>query len=977
MMNTSKITGGLLALALGLPAQESPETVLQRAKTLHELEHDAAGAAELYRRVAADASVDAAVRSQAWLDLAEVERSLGKVDAAKAALTKAAEGEGEAAAEATRRLQDPAATRSDVELQILKAIQNLRAGMLDGAAEELVFYGERALPLLFRSIENETGDLNFIGRGATVVWRVGGESARAWLASEVPRLDALRRRAVVHGIPASSLSYAKPAAGMEASFATFFTDPDPGVRLEVCERFHCFPISPEFESFVDLLLDADVRVASAAAQRLVASNSSFWGEGPSSSKVRAVSRLLEARTAATVPAELLGRVAQTVSNLQGMWATSETRALLIRMVEGFPEVKMPPVPDQPELRQLAGFEPFAPDELAPEILSLVRSLGERPLEDQRTFDDANQIVGLLADLYEHWTHDSMPVALELARRGLGGMSGWLNRHAEASDWLAIAKEPYAFSPELVSLAVVRVGAETLGAADLRALQDWFDVLARGESPRTGEVLLRRVPNPLSANSRTAPPEFLEPRSALDLAFSLAATSGERSARWAERYVRSGARGFLGFSRNDIDQQVAWEFFAGLTRHEDADRLAAVRRIALDPELVDDALRNHAVGWLIHQGAGEPIELILAARGLGLAGLAAGADHGVVGRRMPEMRANVSGHPIGVEWLFVDGLAGYGEERLDEVVRAFLRAADAVAWATDLDKGRAVWSPTSRVRIMELAEFCPLEDGMERFVENLYEAISPREDGAERIDVPSGRLLASFIGTLAAERPFVLDGELRNLCASIEERGPMPAELRAKVVELLHSEDSRVRRMAIEIVGRERETLRELFDDVSYPSRSAVLDKLFWLEPVERRVELLLEGLPDPELREEALSNATSVLDERLVEPLLACLRDGSNNIRERAQSALDIQRAWFEEEARWARLRSTARLDATSAAAALLTQAAADQPKPIRLAAIRSLGTLALPETLPLLIEMLRDQDAGITAAASAAIERINREQDD
>ena len=140
---------------------------------------------------------------------------------------------------------------------------------------------------------------------------------------------------------------------------------------------------------------------------------------------------------------------------------------------------------------------------------------------------------------------------------------------------------------------------------------------------------------------------------------------------------------------------------------------------------------------------------------------------------------------------------------------------------------------------------------------------------------------------------------------------------------------------------------------------------------------MIEGLEDESLRLPALHRADNIFDERLVEPLLACLRDPVESRREQAQKALDAQRAWLEEEARWARLRADTRLDATSAADALLTQSAADQPKPIRLAAIRSLGTLALPETLPILIEMLRDQDREITAAASAAIERINREQDD
>ncbi len=44
----------------------------------------------------------------------------------------------------------------------------------------------------------------------------------------------------------------------------------------------------------------------------------------------------------------------------------------------------------------------------------------------------------------------------------------------------------------------------------------------------------------------------------------------------------------------------------------------------------------------------------------------------------------------------------------------------------------------------------------------------------------------------------------------------------------------------------------------------------------------------------------------------------------------------------------------------------------IRVAAIASLGTLGVPETLPFLIELMEDGDAEVAAAASAAVQRIN-----
>ncbi len=43
-----------------------------------------------------------------------------------------------------------------------------------------------------------------------------------------------------------------------------------------------------------------------------------------------------------------------------------------------------------------------------------------------------------------------------------------------------------------------------------------------------------------------------------------------------------------------------------------------------------------------------------------------------------------------------------------------------------------------------------------------------------------------------------------------------------------------------------------------------------------------------------------------------------------------------------------------------------------RIAAIRSLGTLAVPETLPFLIVLMEDEDAEIAKAAEETVDRIN-----
>ena len=61
-----------------------------------------------------------------------------------------------------------------------------------------------------------------------------------------------------------------------------------------------------------------------------------------------------------------------------------------------------------------------------------------------------------------------------------------------------------------------------------------------------------------------------------------------------------------------------------------------------------------------------------------------------------------------------------------------------------------------------------------------------------------------------------------------------------------------------------------------------------------------------------------------------------------------------------------------TAAEALVKQAKEGATKPIRLAAIQSLGTLAKPETLPILIELMQADDSELAAAAAAAVNKIN-----
>ena len=109
-----------------------------------------------------------------------------------------------------------------------------------------------------------------------------------------------------------------------------------------------------------------------------------------------------------------------------------------------------------------------------------------------------------------------------------------------------------------------------------------------------------------------------------------------------------------------------------------------------------------------------------------------------------------------------------------------------------------------------------------------------------------------------------------------------------------------------------------------------------------------------------------------VPALLPLLQDPNGNVRKYAREGLDQLRQDAEQRAFWNTASSGVDLRPASAAAKLLTQAKAGEPKEQRLLAIRSLAVLAAAESLPYLIDATKDQDPDIAAAARAAIAQIH-----
>ncbi len=109
-----------------------------------------------------------------------------------------------------------------------------------------------------------------------------------------------------------------------------------------------------------------------------------------------------------------------------------------------------------------------------------------------------------------------------------------------------------------------------------------------------------------------------------------------------------------------------------------------------------------------------------------------------------------------------------------------------------------------------------------------------------------------------------------------------------------------------------------------------------------------------------------------VPALINLLQNEQTNVREAAREALTKIRFVHEQKSYWDRITKGLDASPTSAVEKLLLQSKPGAPPEQRLLAIRSLGTLGVPEALPFLIEWTQDVDANVAKAAKDAITQIH-----
>ncbi|MGA1524077.1 MAG: HEAT repeat domain-containing protein [Planctomycetota bacterium] len=137
------------------------------------------------------------------------------------------------------------------------------------------------------------------------------------------------------------------------------------------------------------------------------------------------------------------------------------------------------------------------------------------------------------------------------------------------------------------------------------------------------------------------------------------------------------------------------------------------------------------------------------------------------------------------------------------------------------------------------------------------------------------------------------------------------------------------------------------------------------------VRTLLDD-PDGVVRSHAARYSGERVLVEAVPTLLRRMQDPEAEVRKAAEEALERIRFAREQQQLWDQLRDGIDTSPRGALERLLRQATPDQPKERRLAAIKALGSLAMPEALPYLIDWMGEDDAEIRGGCEAAMAAIH-----
>ncbi|MBK8980592.1 MAG: HEAT repeat domain-containing protein [Planctomycetes bacterium] len=949
MDTTKTILLSVLLLAAGTAsAQELPTNdALQAAIALAELQHDDAAARDAIVAIAEDPAVPMDVKRHAWLWFARLSRRMGDEKAARIVLERAARGDDELARRAQQMLaQEPQDPRREAELRERAevAFRSYKSNPSDARAiRDLQWFGDHAARILVREYESTGGQWGDWGiRHA--LWRLDSAVARTFLTEKLASDDVEARQRITASVP--------PTSDMpDTTFALArraLLDDDALVVVNVLRAGDLL----EVDDLAPLISDDRVEVRLAALQRLQQNTQrTFAGTEFNDPQRRIEARRIVAHLRmplqATDPQEF--RLAATML-CRVATLCAEGRALLIAYLARLGD-------DATELRWPEDPELATPDENAAGIAALIKELG--PMPGRSTATAAQRCLRSLIGgyVYDGWDRTASGTVLAAARAEYVYLDGeWLDRHADDADAMKFA----------ALLPATRERGGILGWLSRRDLapdlfpilrRSFDDLVAHGSRPHNDELAML-----LTAIGRTGHPDaapfLLDSVTRLgdgaDPAFSGLVAAGRRRNDAATRDVLRTALlaiepGRFGFAASRLLGRLVRMGDVAVFADPDAlDARCLQSRVACSD--LDDDVRFAALGvggmlacWLTArvQDGGQTIYW----HGYDAVGLAT-VWTGLLSPRTGSSRRWAQDWDVLADLL--NDVPACATELPREVVLALCGA-----FATRISSEGGNWPP-------------PLLDALDR-LRSVETRVHWRNDAE----------LVAALGELS-DAMWIAPSDFVRVRAATASRGIVDDVVAGRLVGLLGDRSLAVARCA----------WNALHEDAGLPIDAAMVGNGLTSTNPEVRLlavehaastadlaEVVRPTLrdPSPDVRAAACQALGATLSLDVVPDLLESLRDSASHVRTAATDALQAIRFYHDEKAHWDRVfAGEAGLTATSAAEALLRQAAPANDSATRVLAIRSLGVLAAPETLPFLIEWTKDADAEVATAARAAIQRIH-----
>ncbi len=934
--------------------EDSVAELVERARILEQAQGDLAGAAELYER-ALFLEPAGARASEVSVQLATIWLETGREGAARALLRRAVELGGPASRRARELLAGaPIGSQERLKKQVDALLNSLRnrggaskITLPQNVVETFRLLGRDTVPFVIRALESEEENLFFRARATGLLLILGGPDAVATLERIARSDDAVEKRIAlsvyVDDIDDSVVPVLRRLA----------VDPDEQTAVRALEMlFH--PRGLLETGFLLDQVDPERRGVTARVLQWIHELRTMQAWRDETHALRSALLRLTARPLTRTEDLLVAKIIG--SNWMATRAGCELYLELLTW------------PNAPGLdsghRWRDGMGP-ASSKVAPapaKVIECARRLADADFPAAE--ESRRALEGYLARSVQFWGDEALDGIGDLVSLGYGPWTGiW-----------------YAEHPESVDVASLR---ELLPQID-----DWSNLLnpleQAGWRPQDDEV--DEFIAWLATNASW--PEGQRSNFGLPFAINALARCPQAEASEALLALAKGAP----FWCLTVSQALAKN---GFSTHA-----AAFRELLQLPFKESAEARNLAYAFVLRESAPEAIPLFARAYELGLGAKWTFPFWGMalLGAEAHRLPTTDRGEPFfGLMWFALarDGqpFYTYTDEQVRRIVSSCVESAP-VAWQHALEAFQIVHDqnaeddpaslsqlPIGFVRgLVDRIDSCPTEGDLARRILPLIYHDS-RLEPAERESVLRSALTRDDIKLVSDSLYYVY----RNLDAS--RWFQLGLHARAKLMTVGIGEDDGAVRGAAGSVSRllsDSDAGREELDRLIAEAQSGTVRVAVAMtlrhelsdEQFLARVPTLLQN-PTTGVRDTAIQFLRDYLwkhdDPDAVGYLIQAMQDSNDSLRTLAKESLVELRSYRETVRFWKTIQDGTSLDSQSAAAALIAQAR-DESNPIevRVTAIRSLGSLGVPETLPVLVEWLKSSRPEIKQAAQEAIQRIN-----